>query len=46
MSSFENLLEYAAQDGIVPGAVVFAKDKTGERLIKSLNSIRTAEKVS
>lgn len=33
MSSFENILECAAQDGIVPGAVVFAKDKTGERLI-------------
>ncbi|KAL6414558.1 beta-lactamase [Ilyonectria robusta] len=30
MSRFENLLECAAQDGIVPGAVVFAKDKTGK----------------
>lgn len=34
MSAFEKLLEEAVGKGDIPGAVVFAKDKSGEHRLR------------
>ena len=37
MSAFEKLLQEAVQNGTIPGAVVFAKDKSGKLLLTSFH---------
>lgn len=37
MSAFEKLLQEAVQNGTIPGAVVFANDKSGKLLLTSFH---------